>query len=143
MIAHSTLSRRLRRLAQRSWRALRRNDSGDTVIEFAVVAGPLLIVTFLVIEAALVYYARVNTLAAATQGANVARAYGSNAAAGHDKAMDFLSQNGRGVRDPEVTVTFNGDEVTVTVSATARSIIPFVDIRVTHSAGGPVERFVS
>lgn len=133
---------RLRRRHPRSRRNLRRNDFGDAVIEFAILAGPILIATFLVIQAAIVFYARINTLAAATQGANAARAHESSTTVGHDKAMQFLEDNNFGFRNPNVTVESNGIDVVVTVNATAVSVIPFMSFNVTQRAGGPVERFV-
>jgi Flp pilus assembly protein TadG len=134
---------RLRGPSRRSRRSLRRNDLGEAVIEFAIVALPLLIVTFMVVQAVLVYYARVNALAAATQGANAARAYGSTTTIGHDKATQFLDTNNFGITGHNVTVASNGLTVTVTVNAAVVSLIPLMTFSVTHSAGGPIERFVS
>jgi hypothetical protein len=124
------------------WR-LRRNDSGAHTVEFAIIAGPLLLVTFMVIQTALVFYARSTALAAATQGANAARTYGSNPyVAGKDKAERFLAVIGGGLRDPEVTVESSGTSVTVTVTGKAPGVIPFMTFKITQSASGPIERFV-
>jgi Flp pilus assembly protein TadG len=119
-------------------------DSGAHTIEFAIVALPLLLVTFMVTQAALVFHARSTALAAATQGANVARAYGSTLAAGKTKSEDFLEQIGQGLRETEVEVTQNdaGTDVTVTVRGVAPSIIPFMTFEISQRASGPKERFV-
>ena len=131
----------------RGWRRLRANDCGRDrgahTVEFAIVALPLLIVTFMVIQAALVFHARSMALAAATQGAQVARGYGSSSGAGKTKAEDFLGVVGQGLQDPEVEVTASGTDVTVTVRGHAPSIIPFMTFNVTQTASGPIERFVS
>lgn len=121
----------------------RARDSGAHTVEFAIVAAPLLVVTFMVIQAALVFHARSMALAAATQGAQVARAYGSSLPAGKAKAESFLDVLGRGVRDPEVEVSESATDVTVTVRGTAPSIVPFMTFDVTQSASGPKERFVT
>lgn len=119
------------------------SDRGAHAVEFAIVAGPLLIVTFMVIQAALVFHARSTALAAATQGAQVARAYNSSAAAGKTKAENFLESIGQGLHDPEVEVTTGPTDITVTVTGHAPSIIPFVTFDVSQTASGPIERFVS
>lgn len=124
-------------------KALRGKDRGAQTVEFAIVALPLLIVTFMVIQAAFVFHARSVALAAATQGAQVARAYRSSPAAGKTKAEGFLEDLGRGLRDSEVEVVISGTDVTVTVRGRAPSIIPFLTFDVTQTASGPIERFVS
>lgn len=123
-------------------KCLHAKDCGAHTIEFAIVALPLLVVTFMVVQAALVFHARSMALAAATQGANVARAYGSSAAAGKTKAEGFLDAIGQGLQSPEVEVTTSGTDMTVTVSGQAPSIIPFMTFNVTQTASGPIERFV-
>jgi Flp pilus assembly protein TadG len=128
--------------SRRGRKGLRAGDDGAHTVEFAIVALPLLIVTFMVIQAALVFHARSMALAAATQGAQVARAYGSSLAAGKTKAEGFLDSVGQGLHNPEVEVVTSGTDVTVTVTGNAPSIIPFMTFGVTQSASGPVERFV-
>jgi Flp pilus assembly protein TadG len=130
------------RLSSRDRKTLHAKDSGAHTVEFAIVALPLLIVTFMVIQAALVFHARSMALAAATQGAQVARAYGSSLAAGKTKAEGFLDAVGQGLHDPEVEVVTSGTDVTVTVSGTAPSVIPFMTFNVRQTASGPIERFV-
>jgi len=132
----------LRPRPTRGRKALHGKDSGAHAVEFAIVALPLLIVTFMVTQAALVFHARSMALAAATQGANVARGYGSSLAAGENKATAFLDTVGQGLRDPEVEATTSGTDVTVTVTGRAPSIIPFMTFNVSQSASGPIERFV-
>ncbi len=117
-------------------------DRGGGPVEFAVLALPILVLTFMVAQAALVYYARSTALAAATQGANAARAYNAPANAGVVKANDFLSTVGAGLNDPVVTYSTTGTDVTITVTGQAPTIIPGLTFTVTHSASGPVERFV-
>ncbi|HZM81761.1 MAG TPA: TadE/TadG family type IV pilus assembly protein [Candidatus Limnocylindrales bacterium] len=135
---------RTRPRAIRGRKALRAKDRGAHTMEFVIVAGPLLLVTFMVIQAALVFYSRSLALAAATQGANVARAYGSSLEAGEDKAERFLDAAGQGLRGPEVVVKTNSarTEVTVTVTGRAPSIVPFMTFDIQQTARGPVERFV-
>jgi Flp pilus assembly protein TadG len=111
-------------------------------VEFAVLAFPILMLTFIVTQAAFVFYARSTALAAATQGANAARAYNATPNAGVTKANDFLNVVGGGLRDPSVSVSSTGTEVTITVTGQARTVIPGLSFTVSQSASGPVERFV-
>ncbi|WP_203910825.1 TadE family protein [Rhizocola hellebori] len=118
-------------------------DRGGGPVEFAVLALPILVLTFIVVQAAFVFYARSTALAAATQGANAARAYNAPANAGVNKANDFLGRVGGGLRNPTVTYSSTATTATVTVTGKAQTIIPGLTFNVTQSASGPVERFVS
>jgi Flp pilus assembly protein TadG len=118
-------------------------DRGSGPVEFAILLFPLLLLTFMVAQAAFVFYARSTALAAATQGANAARAYNAGPAAGGDRIDNFLDQvRGGGLRDTSYTVTNSGAEVSVTVSGKAVSIIPFMTFEIAQRARGPVERWV-
>lgn len=122
--------------------SLSRKDSGGAAVEFAVVALPLLLITFMVVQASLVFYARSTALAAATQGANAARAYNADLSAGTAKAYSFLNQVGGGLQNPTATTTSAGNGVRVTVTGDAISVLPWLSFEVTQSASGPIERFV-
>ncbi len=125
------------------WRRRSRKDRGSGPVEFAVLAFPLLLLTFIVVQAAFVFYARSTALAAATQGANAARAYNAPLSSGTAKANDFLGRIGPGLKNPSVSLRSNGTQVTVTVTGEAQTIIPFVRFPVTQSATGPIERFTT
>ena len=115
---------------------------GEGPVEFAILAFPLLLFTFMLVQASLVWYAHSVALGAATQGANTGRLYGSSAGAGRTKAMQFLDRVGPALTDPVVTSSTGGNQVTIVVRGKARSIIPGLTFTVTQSASGPVERFV-
>lgn len=117
-------------------------DRGASVIEFVIITLPLLMVTFMVVQAALVYYARSTALAAATQGANAARAYNAEHNAGQLRANNFLSQAGGGLRNHQISLSRTGTDVTITVTGNAVSVIPGFTFGVSQSASGPIERFV-
>ena len=116
---------------------------GEGPVEFAILAFPMLLFTFMLVQASLVWYAHSVALGAATQGANAGRLYGSSPAAGRTKALDFLDRVGPAMTDPVVTAGVRGNEVTVVVRGKARSVIPGMTFTVTQSASGPVERFIS
>jgi Flp pilus assembly protein TadG len=118
-------------------------DRGAGVVEFVIIALPLLVVTFMVVQAALVYYARSTALAAATQGANAARAHNAPSDAGQSRVNNFLNQAGGGLRNHQFSLSRTDTDMTVTVTGNAVSVIPGFDFAVSQSASGPIERFVS
>ncbi|GAA1371880.1 TadE/TadG family type IV pilus assembly protein [Catellatospora chokoriensis] len=120
-------------------------DRGGGAVEFAIIAAPLLLVSMMVLQTALVFYARSIALAAATQGANAGRQQGSTDATARANADDFLGVIGPGLQSPTVTVARNAanTEVTVVVTGRAVSLIPFLNpFEISQQAHGPVERWV-
>lgn len=115
---------------------------GEGPVEFAILAFPILVLTFMLVQAALVWYAHSVALGAATQGANAARLYGSSPTIGYLRANAFLNRVGPALTDTNVRPVQSGNSVTVTVTGKARSIIPGMTFNVTQSATGPIERFV-
>ncbi|NUR24448.1 MAG: hypothetical protein HOV83_01100, partial [Catenulispora sp.] len=71
-----TLGRRVQppRRRRGGWRL-----RGDGPVEFAILALPTLLLSFMIVQAGAVWYANSVALGAATQGATAARGYGSNA----------------------------------------------------------------
>jgi Flp pilus assembly protein TadG len=134
---------RLSTVVGRAWRRSigRIDDRGSSPVEFAIVAGAMILLTFAVIQVGLVFHARAIALAAATQGANAARSYGTGTDdAGRAKARTFLDQAGDGLADQAITVGRSATAVTVTVSGTAISVLPGMTFRVSQSASGSIER---
>lgn len=127
---------------RRRSRARRVHDRGAGTIEMAIIAAPLFLFTLIVVQAALVFYARSIALGAATQGVNAAREYRSPAGIGEDNARAFLERIGVGLEDPDVTVRRSAVTVTVVVTGKAVSIIPLAEFNVEQSASGTVERFI-
>ena len=128
----------LRRL--RRWPTVARDDRGSSPVEFAIVAGGMLFLTFAVIQVGLVFYARSIALAAATQGVNAARGYGASDLAGTAEASQFLDAAGDGLTEQNIRVERVGPDVTVTVAGRAISVLPFYSFTVRQSAHGSTER---
>jgi Flp pilus assembly protein TadG len=124
-------------------RRSKKTDRGSGPVEFAVLAFPLLLLTFMVVQAAFVFYARSTALAAATQGANAARAYNAPLASGSAKANDFLTRIGPGLKNPSVTLRSTGTQVTVTVSGEAQTILPSCAFRSRKALRGRSKRFTT
>ncbi len=104
---------------------------------------PLLMVCVLVVvQFALWQHARHVLLAAAQEGARVARAQGATAEDGRLRAQDYIGQIGPDlVTAPTIEVDRSLDLVTVRIRGQAVNIVPGVPLRVTATSAGPVERF--
>ena len=116
------------------------HDRGSSPVEFAIIALPMILLTFAVVQTGLVFFAQSIALGAATQGVNAARGYQSTAAAGEARATNFLSAAGAGLENEQVVVTRTATEVRVTVTGQAITVLPGLNWRITKSAHGPVER---
>ena len=125
----------------------RRSEDGSSAVELVLLAPLLMFVVFLVVQAALYMHARHVVLAAAQQGARLARAAAPTDQAAVTSAragtLSYLHQLGSDVvTDPTVDVTRAGGQATVRVSAHAVSILAgLVTLRVVETSSGPVEGF--
>jgi Flp pilus assembly protein TadG len=122
-----------------------REDRGSYVVEFAVIFPAFLLLMFGGIQAALFFHARNVALSAAQTGVDHGRLRDAGAGKGVQSAHSFVNQQGGGVLKG-VSVSSagsNAQTVRVTVSGEALSIIPFIPLRVSQTAAGPVERFTS
>lgn len=125
----------------RRWAPWRRNgDRGAEPVEFAIVASVMIIVTFVVIQVGLVYYARSIALGAATHGVSVGRAFNASDTAAGNAAENFLDQAGDGLEGRNVTVDQDADEIEVIITGTAISVVPGMTFSVRQSARGSIEQ---
>ncbi|WP_328384196.1 TadE/TadG family type IV pilus assembly protein [Micromonospora zamorensis] len=119
---------------------MRPADQGSSPVELAIVAPVVLLLAFMVVQAALVYWAHSIALGAATQGVTVERGYRAAPGSGATHAREFLAAAGDGLTDQQVTVTRTGTEVQVTVTGRAVSVLPVINFRVSRTAHGSIER---
>lgn len=127
------MARGIRRL-----RAARGEGSLEVVLVMPVL---ILLITF-VIQFALWSHATHVAIAAAQDGAQVARVEGSSADAGQARAADFLAQVApRLIASPVVTASRDAQVATVTVRGYVASLIPGVSLPVEGRSTGVVERF--
>ena len=125
---------------------MRRGDDGSSAVELVLLTPLLMFVVFLVVQAALYMHARHVVLAAAQQGARLARADAatdqSAVTSARDGTFAYIHQLGSDVvSDPNVVVTRVGGQATVSVTAHAVSILPGLTLRVVETSSGPVEQF--
>jgi Flp pilus assembly protein TadG len=111
-----------------------------------VVAAPLLmLLILLIVQFAIWEHAATVAQATAEEALAAARVQGGSAAAGQQRAAQVLGQIGSAVLvGPQVSVTRTGVAVTVQIHATAERVIPVpgLNLPVTVTVAGPVERFV-
>lgn len=115
-------------------------------MELVLLTPLLMFVVFLVVQGALYMHARHVVLAAAQQGARLARAQAADNQTAVDAAragtLSYLNQLGSDVvSDPTVAVSRINGEATVRVTAHAVSILPGFTLRVIETSTGPVEEF--
>lgn len=120
-----------------------RSDHGFTTIEFMIVVPVLLLMLMLVLQAYLRIDAQRVAQAAAEEGAAAARHVGGTQAGARDEAYDYAERLSEGsLTDVHVTVHIGAEQASVTVTGTAVSLVPGIDLSVTQTSTGPVERFV-
>jgi hypothetical protein len=122
----------------------RLRDSGASSLELALLTPILLLVMLLVVQFAMVYHARHVALAAAQDGARVARGElrGDWRIESGLRARSRVQQFGPRLLS-EVDVEVGGDQNQrwVEVSGWAVPVIPFFRYRVHQRSGGPIECF--
>jgi Flp pilus assembly protein TadG len=141
-----TVRRLLPRSLARSWRSMA-GDRGSSVIELAILAPALLILTMLAVQWTLWFQARQVALNAAQAGARIARAQQPGwPAQSVSGALSFYQQVGtKLLGGPAASVNPAGgqpSQVFVTVTGTVPTLIPLIPaLHVTETAGGAVECF--
>ncbi len=122
-------------------------ERGSSAVELVVLAPVLMVMVFVIVQAALYMHARHVALAAAQQGARIARTTDLTTAQGIAVAqagtLDYLRQiGGDVVTAPAVTVTRDAYDATVVVQADAVSILP-MRLHLTERSRGPLETFTA
>lgn len=121
----------------------RRSEGGFTTIEFMIVVPVLLLMLMMVIQAYLRIDAQRVAQAAAEEGAAKARQVGGSEQEASDTAYDYARRLSEGsLNGVHVSVNRGPEQATVTVTGTAVSLVPGLDLSVTQTSTGPVERFV-
>ena len=135
-------------MSHTEWWRRRGGDDGSTAVELVLLAPLLLFMVFVIVQAALYMHARHVALAAAQQGARIARTTDLSSPAGVAAArtatVDYLRQlAGDVVTGDTVTVSRDQSTATVVVRVEAVSIVPGLHLGVSARSSGPVETFVS
>ena len=124
------------------------DQAGVSTVELVILLPLVVFLTFLPVQAALIWHARQVLIAAAQEGARAARAadltdeQAQNV--GTQQAQQFAgSVGGRAVAGTSVVVCRAGEQVRVQVTGQALAILPAFSITVHGQAVSPVEHFVA
>ena len=122
----------------------KRAERGATsIVETVLVAPALLFALMLIVQFGLLFHAQNVAEAAAQEGAAEARRFDGTPAAAEETTRTFLAELGpRMLTGRTVTAERTAETASVTVTGTVISLVPGLDLKVTESATGPVERYV-
>lgn len=115
-------------------------DRGNAAIELAVLMPVIVALLFGSIQVALVFLARHTALAAAQEGVTAQRVYQAPSGVGRVRAGAFLAEHNEWITGTAVTVSNDPQSVTITVTGRAIRLVPFIDVRVSATAHGTIER---
>ncbi|MFJ8042033.1 TadE family protein [Kitasatospora sp. NPDC096147] len=122
----------------------RRGDRGALTLSLALVFPLALFLVFLVVQAALYWYAGQAALTAAREGVEAGRARGGTPESGERRADDFLNRTGELAQRVEIR-TGESDPQTFRIAVTVRplAVVPGFDrLLITREVSAPRERFV-
>lgn len=129
---------------------VRRDERGVSALELSFLAPGFLFLIFFCIQAALFFYGRNVAIQSAREGVSQLRlaqdqaTYDSIAPGVVGNTEDFATSVGReALIDPQATPTYDeaAGRATMTVRGRVITLVPFLDLTVTETAEGPVERF--
>lgn len=123
-------------------RRRRRDESGVSSIELVLYMPLLLLIMFIAVQFALVWFGNQAASAAAREAARVARVEADRGLA-IQAGKDYVRRIGDGVlEDARITVELIGDgRVRVTVTGKAQQLSPIGVPRVSQTVEGPIEQF--
>ncbi len=121
------------------------HDAGALTLGYVIIVPVFLVSVMATAQASLWFLARQAALAAARQGAGVARVPGGTAQAGVRAAVAFARTTaGLYLESPEASAAgSDGQTVQITVRGRVPSLVPGVPIEVSQVARAPVERFTT
>ncbi|MBS2545371.1 pilus assembly protein [Catenulispora sp. NL8] len=125
---------------------MRSDDSGSAPIETVLLFPAFALITLMIVQGCMWFFAREVAIAAATEGARTGSAYNSGPAAGVDRANDLLNRtNNAKLLSAQVSAAGStATTVQITVSGHAPSILfGFAAPSVTAVVDMPVERLTS
>ena len=133
-----------RRACERDRRArLMRGDRGALTLSYLIIMPVFLLALMLIVQASVWYLAREAALAAARQGADIARVHGARPGAGTSAALRFVRSAAPGylLAPTASSAGSNRTTIVITVSGRAPTLFPGFPINISQSARVPVEQF--
>jgi Flp pilus assembly protein TadG len=120
-------------------------DRGALTLSYVIVMPVFLLSLMVIVQTAIWYLGRETALAAAQQGADVARTARQPPGAGAEAAVVFARSAAPGFLLVPSASTAGSSQETVRVTVTGRvpSLVPGMVIRVSEVVTAPVERFIA
>jgi Flp pilus assembly protein TadG len=123
------------------WWADDRGDGGGAALTWVLLFPMVLLLLFGGIQIAITSYAKNLALATAQAGVRAATSAPGDVNRAAPAAQTFAATKAAGTLDnPGINVSLDGNTVTVTVTAQSHSVVPGMEMTVTQSASGPMER---
>ena len=116
-------------------------ELGTGTVEMVLVAPVLIMAVFTIVQFGVYLHAAHVAEAAAHRGLRAAQGEYATAADGHSATTAFLDSTG-GIVAPQVSASRGGSTATVTVTGAAPMVVPALDLQISSTAVGAVERFV-
>jgi Flp pilus assembly protein TadG len=117
-------------------------DRGSSSVEAVITIPALVIVTMLVVQFALVWHSRHTAQSAAQLAARSAATYQASSTDGQADGDAYLAQTAPNLLSARsVQVIRDATIVTVTVTASVPSVVPFASFSVDERASAPIEAF--
>lgn len=129
---------------RRRWRRPRlTDDRGDVSLEMAIVFPLVIVLTMLVVQVGLWYYAREIALSAARSGVAAGRGHQDSPGKGAARAREVLDRTaGSSLLQADASVSSTADRITIRVTGRAPSLLPFLSgPSVDQSASAPREHW--
>lgn len=123
------------------------DDRGMSAIEFVFLTPLFFMIVFVTVQFAMYYFADHIAVAAARAGARKGAEQEQVSSDWQDQARAkadwYIHQLGGGMLDsPSAVPTVDGNVVTMTVTGSVPSVVPWLGLHVTAVSTSPVERFV-
>lgn len=123
------------------WWAGDRGDGGGAALTWVLLFPTVLLLLFGGIQIAVTSYAKNLALATAQAGVRAATSAPGDVSRAAPAAQTFATDKAAGTLDNTgISVSVDGNTVTVTVTARSHSVVPGLEMTVSQSASGPLER---
>ena len=128
-------------MGSRRWWADDRGDGGGAALTWVLLFPMVMLLLFGGIQIAITSYAKNLALATAQAGVRAATSAPGDVSRAAPAAQTFAATKAAGTLDnPGINVSLDGNTITVTVTAQSHSVVPGMDMTVSQSASGPMER---
>jgi len=119
----------------------RGGDSGAAALAAAVLGAVLVLLPMILIQAAVYFHARNVAASASRHALEATRVAEGTPAAGQAAGLEYLAQAGGPLTDTDVDTSRGATTANATVQGEVTSLVPGLQLTVSVTVTGPVERF--